>query len=77
MVKYGQIYLFIYLFTDRDLNLEMDNTYPSTRLFTNFYTTKIYNVHSLRHKKKPNSKNMPKFFILTCKKNFINPKIIC
>ena len=67
---------FIYLFTDRDLSLEPDNTYPSTSTFTNFYTTKIYNVHSLRLKK-PNSKNMPKFFILTCKKNFINPKIIC
>ena len=44
-------YLFIYLITDRDLSLEADNTYPSTRIFTNFYTTKIYIVHSLRHKK--------------------------
>ena len=45
------LYLFIYLFTDRDLSLETDNNYPSTRLFTNFYTTKVYNVHSLRQQK--------------------------
>ena len=46
-----KIYLFIYLFTDRDLSLEADNTYPSTRLLPNFCTTKTYNAHSLRHKK--------------------------
>ena len=34
------LYLFIYLFTDRDLSLEMDNTYPSTRLLLTFILQK-------------------------------------
>ena len=34
------IYLFIYLFTDRDLSLETDNTYPSTRLLLTFILQK-------------------------------------
>ena len=32
----ASIYLFIYLFTARDLSLETDKIYPSTRLLSNF-----------------------------------------
>ena len=35
--KNQTIYFFIYLFTVRDLSLETDKIYPSTRLFTNYY----------------------------------------
>ena len=61
----------INLFTDRDLSLETGKTYPSTRLFTNFSTTKYYNVHSLRYKKKTNSRNMPNFFYINMQKRIL------
>ena len=35
-MEYFIIYLFIYLFTVRDLSLETDKTYPSTRLLLTF-----------------------------------------
>ena len=64
------------------LSLETDKIYPSIRLLLTFLLQNN-KMHMVQDIKKPNSKNMPKFFVLTCKKKpslilryFVNTKSI-